>query len=202
MRSLIIFGAGGHAKVVADIALKNEYKIAGFLDDSTDIGEVLGYSVLGRVADCLKYADEYDFIIGIGNNQVRKRIFETYSELNYITLIHPTACVGIDVEVGLGTVVMPGAVINTGARIGNFCVVNSCAVVEHDCTVGEFTLLAPNSTVCGCVKIGGNVWLGAGSSVNNGLNICDGVTVGSGGVVVKNIEVPGTYVGVPVKVLK
>lgn len=202
MRSLIIFGAGGHAKVVADIALKSGYRIAGFLDDSSDISEVLGYPVLGCVADCVKYADECDFIIGIGNNSVRRKIFDTYSHLNYATLIHPNACIGINTQIGFGTVIMPGAVINADTKVGKFSVINSCAVVEHDCLIGDFTLLAPNSTVCGCTSIGSNVWLGAGSTVNNVISVCDDVTVGSGGVVVKDIDTPGTYVGVPAKKYK
>ena len=199
MRNLIIFGAGGHAKVIADIAMKNGYEIAGFLDDNDAISEVIGFKRLGKISDCVKYKDTHDFAIGIGNNSVRKNIFEKYSDLNYVTLIHPTASIGLNTEITRGTVVMPMTVVNACATVGEFCVINSGAVVEHDCVVGDFTLIAPNSTLCGCVKVGNEVWMGAGSSVNPVVKICDNVTVGSGAVVTKDITEPGTYVGVPIK---
>lgn len=199
MRNLIIFGAGGHAKVIADIAMKNGYEIAGFLDDNDAITKVIGFKRLGKISDCVKYKDTHDFAIGIGNNSVRKNIFEKYSDLNYVTLIHPTASIGLNTEIKRGTVVMPMTVVNACATVGEFCVINSGAVVEHDCVVGDFTLLAPNSTLCGCVKVGNEVWMGAGSSVNPVVKISDNVTVGSGAVVTKDITEPGTYVGVPIK---
>lgn len=198
MSKLVIFGAGGHAKVIADIALKNGYEIAGFLDDNDSVKEVLGYPVLGKIADCIKFKDTCVFAIGIGNNAVRKMIFEKYSDFEYPTLIHPSACVGIETKIGKGTVVMPLVVVNACAEIGDFTVLNSGCVVEHDCRVGDFTLIAPNTTLCGVVSVGNSVWMGAGSSVNPTVKICDNVIVGSGGVVTKDITEPGTYVGVPV----
>ena len=199
MCKLVIFGGGGHAKVIADIALKNGYEIAGFLDDNDSVSTVLGYPVLGKIADCVKFKDTCAFAVGIGNNAVRKMIFEKYPDLEYPTLIHPTACVGIETKIGKGTVVMPQVVVNACARVGEFSILNSGSVVEHDCVVGDFTLIAPNATLCGMVEVGNMVWMGAGSSVNPTVKICDNVTVGSGGVVTKDIEEPGTYVGVPVK---
>lgn len=199
MRKLIIFGASGHAEVVADIAMKNGYEIEGFLDDNESISEVIGIKKIGKVSDCLDYKDSCDFAIGIGNNAVRKKIFETYPELSYVTLIHPTASIGINVEIKKGTVVMPMTVVNACATIGEFCVINSGAVVEHDCKIGDFTLIAPNATVCGVCNIGNEVYMGAGSVVKQVINICDNVTTGSGSVIVKDITEPGTYIGVPVK---
>ena len=199
MSDLIIIGASGHAEVVADIALKNGYTIAGFLDDNEKTTEVLDYKVLGKVSDCLKYKDQCKFVIGIGNNAVRKRIAEEYSELNFITLIHPTASIGLDVTIDKGTVVMPMAVINSCATIGKQTIINSGAVVEHDCCVGDYCLIAPHTTLCGVVKIGNNVHMGAGSVVNQTLSVCDNVIVGSGSVITKSITEAGTYVGVPAK---
>ncbi len=199
MSDLIIIGASGHAEVVADIALKNGYTIAGFLDDNEKTTEVLGYKVLGKVSDCLNYKNDYKFVIGIGNNAVRKRIAEEYSELDFVTLIHPTASIGLSVTIDKGTVVMPMAVINSCATIGKQTIINSGAVVEHDCHVGNYCLIAPHATLCGVVKIGNNVHMGAGSVVNQTLSVCDNVMVGSGSVVTKNITEAGTYVGIPAK---
>ena len=199
MSDLIIIGASGHAEVLADIALKSGYTIAGFLDDNEKTTEVLGCKVLGKVSDCLKYKNEYEFVIGIGNNTVRKRIAEEYSELNFATLIHPTASIGLDVMVDKGTVIMPMAVINPCAKIGAHSIINSGAIVEHDCLVGDYCLIAPHATLCGVVKIGNNVHMGAGSVVNQTLSVCDNVIVGSGSVITKSITEAGTYVGVPAK---
>ena len=199
MCKLIIFGASGHAEVIADIAIKNGFEIEGFLDDNEKISEVIGIKRIGKVCDCLNYKDNYCFAIGIGNNAVRKKIFESYPELNYVTLIHPTASIGLNVNIKKGTVVMPMAVINACATVGEFCVINSGAVVEHDCKIGDFTLIAPNATVCGVVNIGNEVYMGAGSTVNQVINICDNVTIGSGSVITKDITESGTYVGVPVR---
>lgn len=198
MKKLVIFGAGGHAKVVADIAMKNGFEIAGFLDDNDAISTVIGYPKLGKIDDCVKYKDTCAFAIGIGNNAVRKKIFEKYPDLEYPTLVHPTASVGIETKIGKGTVVMPMVVANACAEVGDFCVLNSGSVVEHDCRVGDYCLVAPNVTMCGASKIGDLVWLGAGSTVNQTVKICDGATVGSGGVVTKDITEAGTYIGVPV----
>lgn len=201
MSDLIIIGGGGHAKVIADIASLNGYKIRGFLDDNAAVEKLLEYKRLGNVCDCLRYAD-CCFIIAIGNNAIRRSIAEKYSNLDYVTLIHPGAYIGSDVRIGKGTVLLPGAIVNACTLIGNGCVINSGAVVEHDCEIGDFTLVAPNSTICGMTKVGSDCWIGAGSIVNNVLSISDNVTVGSGAVVVKDITEPGTYVGVPAKILK
>lgn len=198
MRNLIIIGGGGHAKVVADIAIQTGYNVLGFLDDNSDVCELLGFSRLGNIADCVNYGKEVVFVIAIGNNKIREAIFSKY-DLNYVTLIHPTAIIGPEVSVGAGTVVMAGAVINASAKIGAQSIINTACVVEHDVVIGDFTMLAPHSTVCGFTKIGNNCWVGAGATINNVIKICDDVMLGSGSVVIKDIDESGTYAGVPVR---
>ena len=201
MSDLIIIGGGGHAKSVADLAIKSGFNVIGFLEDNDAVTEMLEFKRLGTVSDCEKYADGVKFVIGIGNNTVRQKIYETY-KIEYETLVHPSAVIGTDVVIEDGSVVMAGAVINADTRVGKQSIINTGAVVEHDCIIGEFTMVAPSSTICGFSKIGNNCWLGAGSVVNNVINICDNTTVGSGGVVVKNIEEAGTYAGVPARKIK
>ena len=198
MSDLIIIGGGGHAKVLADLAMSTGHNVIGFLDDNEKVAEMLGLKRIGTVADCEKYADKARFVIGIGNNKTRKEIFEKY-DLEYVTLIHPSAIISKTVKVGEGTVVLAGAIINADAKIGKQSIINTGAVVEHDCVIGEFTMVAPRATVCGFTKVGNSCWLGAGSVVNNVIKICDDVVVGSGAAVVKNIEEAGTYIGVPAR---
>ncbi len=202
MSKLVIFGAGGHAKVVADIALKNGFEIEGFLDDNASVSSVIGYPILGKIDDCVKYQDSCVFAMGIGNNAVRKKIFDKYPDLEYPTMIHPTASIGIETKIGKGTVVMPFVIVNACAQVGDFSILNSASVIEHDCKIGDYTLIAPHATICGTVKIGDFVWMGAGSVVNQTVKICDEATIGSGAVVIKDITESGTYIGVPATKIK
>jgi len=197
MYDVIIIGAGGHAKVVADLVLKTGNRLLGFLDDNKDMSEkVLGYGVLGRVKNCFGY--NAGFVIGIGGSHERKRIAERYG-LDYIALIHPSAQVGIGVEIGEGTVVMANAVVNSGTRIGGHCIINSGAVVEHDNRIGDFVHVSPNASLGGDVSVKELTHIGIGAAVKNGVSICGGCTVGAGAVVVGDINESGTYVGVPAK---
>lgn len=201
MHNLIIIGAGGHAKVIVDIANALGYNILGFLDDNTAINEFANLKQLGKIEDCTKYIDKAKFVIAIGNNATRKAIAQRY-ELNFATLIHPTAVVSCEAKIGKGSVVMPKAVINSAAKIGEHCIINTASVVEHDNQIGSFSHISPNATLCGTVNIGEDCHIGASATVINNLSVCDNCTIGAGAVVTKNILEKGTYIGVPAKEMK
>ncbi len=200
MNKLIIIGASGHGKVVADIAKKNGYTEIVFLDDSEYVTECGGYPVVGRSADVNKI--DADVVVAIGSAEIRKLIQESIDESRITALIHPDAVVAEDVEIGAGTVVMAGAVINPGVRIGKGCIVNTCSSVDHDCAVGDYVHVSVGAHVAGTVTIRENTWIGAGATVSNNVTICSGCMVGAGAVVIKDISEPGTYVGVPAKKVK
>lgn len=205
-KKVVIIGAGGHAKVIADIIEKSGDIVYGFLDDNKEIGETIikTYKVLGKVSEC-KYLQsdikELYFVIAIGNNYIRKDIYERYT-LNYYTAIHPSCNLGIDVKIKEGTVIMPNVCINTSSKIGKNCIINTGAIIEHDNEIQDYVHISPNVTICGTVKIGSFTHIGAGAVVKNNLSITDNCTIGAGAVVVKNIEEKGTYVGVPAKIVK
>ncbi|MEG2396911.1 MAG: acetyltransferase [Oscillospiraceae bacterium] len=194
-----MIGASGHAKVIADIAMKSNRTIFGFLDDN--VSEVLGIKVLGSLSDVAKYKDDYDFVIAIGSNEFRYN-FDCKNKLTYATLVHPSAQIGVDVKIGEGTVVMANAVINPSARIGRHCIINTSAIVEHDNKIGNFVHLSPNTALSGTVEIGERTHIGVGTIVKNNIAICGGCIVGAGCVVVKDIIESGTYVGVPARRIK
>ena len=199
---LIIIGVNGHGKVVADIALAmHKYKEIAFLCNYEKKKECMGFPILGRNADAVKYIDEADFFVAIGESEMRKRLLEELKALGaaIATLIHPTAVIGSRVEIGEGTVVMPGAVINAESVIGRGCIINTCSSVDHGCVLGDYVHVAVGAHLCGIVKAGENTWIGAGATVINGVNICSDCMIGAGAVVVKNIKEAGTYVGVPAK---
>ena len=194
MNRLIIIGAGGHGKVVADIAAKIGYTDICFADDHAK-GQCLGFPILGGTAHLEAWNDgATDFVIGIGNNAVRKKIAEEY-DINWVRLVHPSAQIGLQASIGRGTVVMAGAVINACAGVGEHCIINTRAVVEHDNRIGNYVHLSPGVTLSGTVTVGECTWLGTGTSVINNVDIGANVTVGVGSVVIRSIQKEGIYYG-------
>lgn len=199
---LIIIGASGHGKVVADIAIKmNKWQSFAFLDDDESIKTSMELEVIGKTADALTYKDEADFFVAIGNNATREKVQEKLMDegMTVVKLIHHSAVIGTDVEIGLGTVVMAGVVINSSSRIGKGCIINTSSSLDHDNVIEDYVHISPGVRTAGSVNIGKGTWLGIGSVVSNNVNICSGCKVGAGAVVVKDITEPGTYVGVPVR---
>lgn len=195
MNRLIIIGASGHGKVVADIARLNGYDNIVFLDDDESIKECAGWPVIGRSAD----APEGEVFIALGNAEMRKRLMERYEERVQPVLVHPSAVIAQGTVIGRGSVVMAGAVINPGVRIGKGVIANTTSSIDHDCVLGDFVHVAVGAHLCGTVNIGEATWVGAGATVSNNVNICGSCTIGAGAVVIKDIKEEGTYIGVPAK---
>lgn len=200
MKKLLLLGASGHGKVVADIAQKNNYEEILFLDDRTDMDHCLNYPIVGQIHELFKYP-EYDVFVSIGNTAIRKKLLEMCWQQNRSvpTLIHPSAVVGSDVQIGEGSVIMPGSVINPSSRIGKGCIVNTGATIDHDNLIKDYAHISVGSHLCGTVSIGESTWVGAGSCIRNNISICSDCTIGAGAVVVKDIVEPGTYIGVPAR---
>ena len=192
MNRLIIIGASGHGKVVADIARLSGYTDIIFLDDDDSITSCAEYPVVGRSDMPI----EGDAFVAIGNTEIREQLSKNR---NLITLVHPNAVVADGVEIGEGTVVMPGVVINPGVSIGRGCIINTSSSIDHDCAIGDYSHISVGAHLCGTVSVGVMTWIGAGSTVSNNINICDRCMIGAGAVVIKDIIVPGTYVGVPAR---
>lgn len=201
MKSVIIIGASGYGKVVADIVQKAGDRVAGFLDDSPErTGTFSGFPMLGTVEKHRTYKEDAAFVIAIGNADVRERIAIKLEGVTWYTAIHPAAVVSdIDVNIGEGSVVIANAVINSGSKIGRHCIINSGAIVEHDNIIKDFVHISVGARLAGTVIIGKATWIGIGASVSNNITICEKCIIGAGGVVVKNIEKSGTYVGVPIE---
>lgn len=195
---LVIIGASGHGKVIADIAVKCGYKDIVFLDDNEKVKKCAGFPVIGKVSDAVTMND--DKIVAIGNAEIREIIQSKLS--NLVTLIHPNAVVSRRVEIGEGTVIMAGAVINSDVIIGKGCIINTGASVDHDCKIGDFVHVSVGAHVAGTASIGRNTWVGAGATVSNNVSICDHCMIGAGAVVVNDVVNSGTYVGVPVRKIK
>lgn len=198
MNRLIIIGAGGHGKSIADNALKNGYQNICFVDDNAT-GEVIGFPVVGPVHIIESLNDgNTDFIIGIGSNAIRKAISETY-HVNWVSIVHPSAQIAFNAKIGKGTVVMANAVINVCSKVGEHCIINTGAVVEHDNVIEDYVHISPSAALGGTVRVGAHTQIGIGAAVKNNMDICPDCIIGAGSVVVKNITESGTYVGVPIR---
>lgn len=202
-KKVVIIGAGGHAKVIADIIEKSGDEIVGFLDDNKEIGTTIinEYKVIGDLNNRFTMAvtkENLEFIIAIGDNKKREEISHS-PNLKFYTAIHPSAQIGLDVEIQEGTVIMANACINSSAKIGKHCIINTGAIIEHDNIIEDYVHISPNATLGGTVKIGESTHVGIGSIVKNNITICKNCTIGAGAVVVKNILEEGTYVGVPAR---
>ncbi len=193
MKKLIIVGASGHGKVVADIAKRCGYTDIAFLDDDETVTACAGFPVIGKSTE----APDGDLFVAIGNAEVRKCLAEYYRDRTQPVLIHPGAIIAEGTEIGAGTVVMAGAVINPDTIIGSGCIINTCSSVDHDCVVSDYVHIAVGAHLCGTVNVGAGTWIGAGAVVSNNVSICKRCMIGAGAVVVHDINVQGTYVGVP-----
>lgn len=199
---LLIIGASGHGKVVADIALKmNKWKKVAFLDDDTDINTSMRLEILGIVDEVFTYLDEWEVFVGIGNNAIRERIQKMLETEGACIpkLIHPNAVIGTEVVVGTGTVVMAGVVINCCTKIGKGCIINTGVTVDHDNVIDDYVHISPGAHLAGTVKVAQRSWLGMGCLVINNINIFSECKIGAGTVVVKDITDSGVYIGVPAR---
>jgi sugar O-acyltransferase (sialic acid O-acetyltransferase NeuD family) len=185
----IVFGSGGHGKVIADILISSGHNVVGFIDDNPKEKEIFGrpvwkYEKLSEIAS--------QGIVAIGDNFTRSKVVEKlkkdHPHFEFITAIHPSAKIGQDVLIQEGTAVMAGVVINTGTRIGSHTILNTGARIDHDCRLADFTSIAPGSILGGEVQIGAFSALGLGSMVIHGIKIEEHVVIGAGSVVVKNIS--------------
>jgi sugar O-acyltransferase (sialic acid O-acetyltransferase NeuD family) len=210
MINLVLLGGGGHAKSVLTVVKKlGQYRVAGYVD-SEDRGQLLGVPYLGNDDDLKGLVSRYSLhgaVIGIGNttlSRVRPALMQFLGTLplECPAICSPAAVINEEVRLGKGTVVLDGAVVNIGTTIGDCCIINTQSTVEHDCILGDNIHVAPGALLSGGVSIGNNTLVGAGSIVIQGVRICKDCVIGAGAVVVRDINEPGTYLGVPAERVK
>ncbi len=209
MRRVLILGAGGQGRVVADLVRACGDEVAGFVD-LDGVGRVVepgGARVLltqesffGLLARGSFVEGATHAIVAIGRGDIRLSAHERLPLGRRLEpLVHPTAWVSPSAELGAGTVVLPRAVVHTSATLGACVIVNSGAVVEHDCVLGDGAHVAPGATLCGTVVVGERAWVGAGSVVIQNLTLGADVMVGAGAVVVRDVPQGPPVVGNPAR---
>lgn len=200
-KKVVIIGAGGHGRVVADTVEICGDTVVGFLDDSTATNDKV--NVIGKVSEAEKFCDGETYLfVAIGNCEIREKIMSSLPDAKWYTAIHPSAVISPSATIKEGTCIMPNAVVNNSAVVGKGVIINTCASVDHDDVIGDFVHIACGVHLAGTVTIGEGCWLGIGAIVSNNISVCDKVMIGAGAVVVKDITEKGTYVGTPAKKIK
>jgi len=208
--SLVIWGAGGHASVVADIVRSTKsVHVAGFVDDvnrERQGAEFCGARIFGGQEQLAHLREQgvSSIIIAIGNCEQRLRLADVVRKAGFrlATAIHPRSIVAQDVQLGDGTVVAAGAVIGPGSRVGGNVIVNTGATVDHDCVLEDGAHICPGVNLAGEVHVGRGAWVGIGSAVIGRVRIGARALVGAGAVVLKNVPDNVVAYGNPARVVR
>jgi sugar O-acyltransferase (sialic acid O-acetyltransferase NeuD family) len=187
MGALLIIGAGGHGKVVAEAAeLDGRFENIMFLDDRIDAVRVLGHVIIGKLQEYEKFAKQYEYaIVCIGVNEKRVEITQKLLKAGYKVpvIIHPKASVSKYSDIGDGSVILAGAVVNTNANIGMACIININSSVDHESIIGDGVHICSGAVVRSGCRVGELSCIGAGAVVNSGIILKEKSMVQSGMVI-------------------
>jgi len=210
MKDLVIVGCGGFGREVVEfINLINDveptWNFLGFVDDNKEAKTVEGYNIIGGLEDLYKMADKVYACIAIADIGSRKRLADECEKhgVKFATIVSPDLKVrGKLCTIGEGSIIATGCELAINSHVGKHCILNTGAGLGHDTVIGDFVDMMPFTAVMGDVHIGSYCYFGVRSTVINGMKIADHCTIGACGCVIKNLEESGTYVGVPVKLVR
>jgi len=197
---IAIFGCGGHARSIADVALFNGQSEFIFIDNNAKAKETIyGQPVFTENPienSCL------NGILAIGDNLARKKSADNIKDIKFINIISKQAYVSDRAQIGQGIFIAHFAYIGPSVHISDHTIINTGAIIEHEVTIGDFSHIAPNVTVAGRVIIGNNVFIGAGSTVVDKVKIISNVVIGANSTVIHDIFESGVYIGSPARKIK
>jgi UDP-perosamine 4-acetyltransferase len=208
--NLVIFGAGGHGKVILDILKRNNIEITGFLDDDKSKAntEFQNYPILGDLQYCGSeesiLGDKFQGIVAIGDNKEREKVLTKLLNFGMVpyNAFHPKATIADDVTFGKGNAVMAGVIINPGSKIGNNVIINTACSIDHDNILEDHVQVCPGSHLAGEVTVKKYAFIGTGAIVNPGIKIGFNSIIGSGAVIIKDIPDNVVVAGNPSKIIK
>jgi len=211
MEKIILIGGGTHVQKYIDIIQKeNKYQILGIVDDNIKVGdELFGFPILGGKEDLQVITKKYNVnngIITIGDNWIRKNIFDYVSDLvpsfKWVNAIHPSVIIGSNVTLGVGVIAMAGVIFNPGAFIGNFTFYATGCQIEHDCNIGDFASVSAGSVLGGFVSVGRYSAITMNVTIFDRLSIGDNTVVGSASLVTKSLPSNVLAYGNPTKIIR
>lgn len=202
-KRIALIGGGGHALSLLDI-LPSPAKVAGYVDFSPM--PCIPADYLGDDSTFISTCppDEWEIIITMVSGadcslRLRRDIIGRYGNYDSPVVTASTAIISPSATIGKGSAVFHRAVINAATAIGEHSIINTGAIIEHGCTIGDNVFVGPGAVICGGVTIGDNSYIGAGAIIKPCMTLCQGCTIGAGAVVVRDIDTPDTYAGVPAK---
>ena len=206
-KKILIAGTGGFSKevlsLINDLGMYDD--ILGFIEQDEILNNnefpdfifgkpILPYSIVNPL--------EHVITIAIGNSEVREKIVKILPpEIEYKTLIHPSAIVSKWNKIGEGSIICAGTIITCDIKIGKHAQLNLNTTIGHDCIIGDYFTSAPNVNISGNCTFGNHVYFGTSSCIKQGLSIVDHVTIGMGAVVTKDIFESSVFIGNPAKKL-
>lgn len=203
---IYVLGYSGHAYVVLDVALSNDFVINGYFEHNKSKNNPYNIEYLGSEKEVdFKSIVKSAFVFpAIGDNKIRKKVisFIENNHLNQTNLISKSASVSPLASVGLSTLIAPNSTVNSMAKIGKGCIINSGSIVEHECQIGDLSHIAPGATLAGNVTVGKEVFIGGNAVIKQEITIGDNAIIGAGAVVINNIPNNETWVGNPAKKLR
>jgi sugar O-acyltransferase (sialic acid O-acetyltransferase NeuD family) len=200
-RVLVIFGAGGHGRVVADAAIASgrwESVCSTDRDPSRCAGELLPGVAMVQPGLLAQHGDA-PVHVAIGAPAARRAESQAVGHHRLVNVIHPMASVSVHAVLGAGCFVAAQAVLAPRSVLGAGVIVNHGAVIDHDAQVGNYCHVAPQAALGGGARLGDDVFVGSGARVLPGVRVCGGTILGAGAVVCADIVEAGTYVGVPAR---
>lgn len=205
---VVVFGAGGHGRVVADVLrAEGKHRVAAFWDDQEKLaGRTVEGIVVSYAAKAIRMTKKplRHAIVGIGDNAARIAAAQrlTKSDLTLISAIHPASTVANGVKLGAGSVVMAGSIVNVGTVIGENVILNTGCIVDHDAKIGDGAHIGPGACLAGNVEIGAAALIGAGSVLIPGIRVGAGAIVGAGAVVIRDVPAKAIVAGNPANTIR
>jgi UDP-perosamine 4-acetyltransferase len=205
-KSVIVVGAGGHAKVVIEILREMGERVDFCIGNHDSPEKCLDVTVIkgDEHLEKMRNMGYSRIFVAIGANDTRQRIAQNVTKLGFdlINAISPNSIISSSAKIGRGVAIMPGVVINSEATIGSLVIINTAASIDHDCKIGKAAHIGPSCGLAGNVSVGNNTFLGIGTKVIPQISIGKNVLVGAGSVVVKNITKNCLALGVPARIVK
>ena len=196
---MLLYGAGGHGKVVLSCILAGNNPVHAIFDDHPDKAELMGIPVYGRYNPDLFKTES--ILIAVGDNKLRRLISQKVRH-TFGIVRHPSAFTDPDVLIHTGSILLHGSIIQTGSVIGQHVIVNTHVSVNHDCVIGDFVHLAPGVVLCGNVHVGENTFVGAGSVITPNLTIGSNCFIAAGSVITNHIPDNSTVRGNPGRIIR